>query len=329
VRRPWAPPLPEVCHVQDVGQYAPLVHDRAPAHDQAPIHGPRPTHGPGAAQERAAAQDCSPASVRDRDAAGFPLPWALLDLPEEQRLGPRWFTGGSLLVSGGPGSGRSTALGTIVEAALRGGTPVHLIAEDAERWPGAEAPAAGTWCPIADPRRLRRLLQRLLDGDGPGLLVLDDVDAIAESLEETGPLGEGADLLLTVLRRARRLGLDVALSAAESARRWAMAADRQLLLCPRDPADAVLAGAPRELVAAGWPPGRGVLLERGDAWVAQVLLCQPERESWLHPELAPLRLAPLPTLVRLSDAPRQAGETTAPSTATDPRSSTDPRTTPA
>src|SRR5699024_10281807 len=125
-----------------------------------------------------------------------------------------------------PGSGRSTALGTIVEAALRGGTPVHLIAEDAERWPGAEAPAAGTWCPIADPRRLRRLLQRLLDGDGPGLLVLDDVDAIAESLEETGPLGEGADLLLTVLRRARRLGLDVALSAAESARRWAMAADR-------------------------------------------------------------------------------------------------------
>src|SRR5699024_10811774 len=243
VRRPWAPPLPEVCHVQDVGQYAPLVHDRAPAHDQAPIHGPRPTHGPGAAQERAAAQDCSPASVRDRDAAGFPLPWALLDLPEEQRLGPRWFTGGSLLVSGGPGSGRSTALGTIVEAALRGGTPVHLIAEDAERWPGAEAPAAGTWCPIADPRRLRRLLQRLLDGDGPGLLVLDDVDAIAESLEETGPLGEGADLLLTVLRRARRLGLDVALSAAESARRWAMAADRQLLLCPRDPTGAALSAS--------------------------------------------------------------------------------------
>src|SRR5699024_7007445 len=186
--------------------------------------------------------------------------------------------------------------------------------EDAERWPGAEAPAAGTWCPIGDPRRLRRLLQRLLDGDGPGLLVLDDADAIAESLEETGALGEGVDLLLTVLRRARRLGLDVALSATDSSRRWAMAADRQLLLCPRAPAGAVLAGAPRELVATGGRPGGGVLHERGEAWVAQVLLCQPERESWQHPEQAPLRLVPLPTLVRLCDAPREAAGMTGPAT---------------
>ncbi len=293
LRRPWAPPLPDACEVADLDTYG-LPVRAVSAVEHVPRGGTTAPH-PGAG---VAAQQVSIA-----EPAGYRLPWALLDLPEEQRLGPRSFAGGTLLVSGGPGSGRSTALHMLTEAALRAGTAVQVIAEEAQDWPGGEAPGAGTWCPLSDPRRLRRLLERLLAGDSPGLLVLDDVDAVAESLDETGNLGEGVDLVLTVLRRARRLGLDVVLSATESSRRWAMATDQQLVLCPRDPADAVLAGAPRKLVAAGWPPGRGVLLERGDAWVAQVLLPQPEPEEWQDPEDTPLRLAALPAIVHLEDAP--------------------------
>lgn len=237
-------------------------------------------------------------------ASRYRLPWALLDLPDEQRLAGGTFTGGTLLVSGPPGSGRSTVLHTLTEAALRSGTCVHVLAEDAEEWPGRDAPAAGTWCPTDDPRRCRRLLEELLAGPAPGLLVVDDVTAVAACLDEAGSLGDGTELLLTVLRRSRRLGLDVALTAAESSGRWAAPADQQLLLCPRDPADAVLAGAPRGLVAPGWPPGRGVLLRRGDAWVAQVALTTPDPQEWQPATAAPLRLAPLPVLVPLTEAPR-------------------------
>src|SRR5699024_5746788 len=53
VRRPWAPPLPEVCRVQDLDQYAPSAHDPAPVHDGARTN------------NRAPAQDPSPASAQD------------------------------------------------------------------------------------------------------------------------------------------------------------------------------------------------------------------------------------------------------------------------
>src|SRR5699024_8039069 len=149
------------------------------------------------------------------------------------------------------------------ESALRAGTPVHVLAEGAEDWPGAQAPSAGTWCGTDDPRRARRLPELLLSTPAPGLGLIDDGEPLGERRDVVGPGGEGAELLLALVRRARRLGVGVVLSADVRARRWAAGVGRHLLLCPRDPADAVMAGAPKELVGSGWPPGRGVLLERG------------------------------------------------------------------
>src|SRR5699024_4161673 len=54
-----------------------------------------------------------------------------------------------------------------------------------------------------------------------------------------------------------------------------------------------------ELVGSGWPPGRGVLLERGRATVAQVALAQPDRDLWREPVAAPLHLVRLPREVVL------------------------------
>ena len=323
LRRPWAPPLPQVCRVADLERYgdparpeaSPAAGTLASAERATPsewAHSEQPSSEWASSErpssERARTLDGSP---RMSSPPAYPVPWALLDLPDEQRLATRVFPGGALLVAGGPGSGRSTALQTITESALRGGTTVHVVAEDAEKWPGRDAPAAGTWCSTADPRRVRRLVELLLAGAGPGLLVLDEVDAVAESLDETGAPGQGTDLLLTVLRRARRLGLDILMSTAASTRRWAAAADRQLLLSPRDPADAVLAGAPRELVGTGWPPGRGVLLDRGEAWLTQVALVDPDPAQWTPAEGSPLRLAALPEVVHLAQATR-AGDPASP-----------------
>lgn len=288
VRRPWAPPLPRAWWAEEPADGA-SDYPPQPATQSSPaeVTSARPPHP----------------ATHDESRLRYPLPWALLDLPDQQRLGSRDFAGGTLLVSGPPGSGRSTAAHTLTEAALRSGICVHVLAEDADEWPGQAAPGAGTWCPTDDPRRCLRLLEHLLAGPAPGLLVIDDVEAVAACLDEASSLGDGNELLQSVLRRSRRLGLDVVLTAAESSRRWAAVVDQQLLLCPRDPADAVLAGAPRDLVAAGWPPGRGVLLERGDAWVAQVALTTPAPQRWRPAAKEPLRLVPLPVTVPLVESP--------------------------
>ena len=304
VRRPWAPPLPRTWWAEEPAGGA-SVHPlhTATHHDPAEVTSAPPLHTP--ADEGPAEVTSAhplPTAAHHDSPSRYRLPWALLDLPDHQRLGSRDFAGGTLLVSGPPGSGRSTAAHTLTEAALRGGTGVHVLAEDADQWPGSAAPGAGTWCPTDDPRRCRRLLEHLLTGPAPGLLIVDDVDAVAACLDEASSLGDGTELLQTVLRRSRRLGLDVVLTAAENSRRWAAVTDQQLLLCPRDPADAVLAGAPRDLVATGWPPGRGVLLERGDAWVAQVALARPAPQHWRPAAEEPLRLVPLPARVPLAEA---------------------------
>ncbi|QOR71829.1 FHA domain-containing protein [Ruania alkalisoli] len=264
-RSPWAPPLPERCTPAELAGHA----------------------------------GSAPAGAR------FPMPIARTDVPEEQRLGTWYWPGGTLLVSGPAGTGRTTVLQTVVEASLRVGTATHVIAEGAGSWDSASAPAAGTWCDPEDVRRVRRMLVGLGRGEGPALLAIDDIDTVLAALEETGAPGEGAELLGNLLRRSRRIGLDLLLTAPAPAHRWAGVVDRHLVLCPRDQADAVMAGVPRELVGTGWPPGRGVLVERGGAVTMQIAVTEPDAGAWGHPPSPPWRIRPLPDMVALPSGPDQ------------------------
>ncbi|MGC0143479.1 FtsK/SpoIIIE domain-containing protein [Pseudactinotalea sp. Z1732] len=235
--------------------------------------------------------------------AGPAQGWLRTDLPEEQRLGVGTLDlPASIVISGPPGSGRSTAAATLAGLALRRGVAVHVLAEDPLI--PETAPAAGTWCASADVRRAGRLLHLLAGRRGAEMLVIDDVDAWAGALDEVAGAGAGTDLIATLLRRARRRGLSAVLTAPVPAHRWAAQVDQHLVLAPRDPADAALAGVPKELTGSGWPPGRGVLLTPRTSVVCQVALPEDAgAETWPPPDGPVLRLRPLPQEVALTDRP--------------------------
>ncbi|UFU05528.1 FtsK/SpoIIIE domain-containing protein [Ruania halotolerans] len=273
-RSPWAPPLPQMCTTDDLATLTPTVGAERPTDSSTNV----------------------PAEAR---AERGRLPIARTDLPEEQRLGTWHWPGGTMLISGPSGTGRTTALQTLLESSLRTGTATHVVAEGADSWPGAGAPAAGTWCDPSEVRRVRRLLDGLARAGGPALLAIDDLDTVLAAVEETGAPGEGAELLGALLRRSRRLGLDVVITAPAPAHRWAAVVDRHLVLCPRDAADAAMAGVPRDLVGSGWPPGRGVLVERRGAYTMQVAVATPDGGAWATPESSPWRVRHLPERVSL------------------------------
>src|SRR5699024_4415743 len=142
--------------------------------------------------------------------------------------------------------------------AVRRGMAVHVLADSALA--PTRAPAAGTWCTPADARRARRLLTLLRRQQRTDLLIIDDVDAWTEALDEVCAPGGGTDLLHMMLRQSRRAGRWMVLTAPAPARRWAAQTDQHLVLAPRDASDAAMAGVPADLIGTGWPPGRGVLL---------------------------------------------------------------------
>jgi S-DNA-T family DNA segregation ATPase FtsK/SpoIIIE len=207
------------------------------------------------------------------------LVWGLLDRPAAQRqeqLRIDLATGGGWLVLGGPGSGRTTALRTLLAAATGQLGPQELHVHVVDHAGGelarcaAGLPHTGTVVPRGDGHRLRRLLERLQDevdrrrreaGPHPVLLLLvDGLDAVAEAAEEVLP-GAGAGVLLRVLREGAAVGLTAALTADRvlpGSRLSGVAGHRVVLPLP-DRADYPLAGVPVALVPGHRPPGRGLL----------------------------------------------------------------------
>lgn len=232
------------------------------------------------------------------------LPLLLTDRPERQRLeGWHLPLGDVLVVSGPPRSGRTQTVRTIAAEALRRGVVTHAIA-DGDVLP-LGAPAAGTRCASEDTRTVQLLLSALQSrrGDGAELLVVDDVDAVVQALDAVLGFGAGVELVLGLLRSARRSRLGVVLTAAPPATRWVAAAHAHLVLTPRELTDALVAGVPRELVQSQPPPGRGVLLSGGDAVVGQVAIVTGRLVGGgAAPSRPPLRILPLPTLVDLPPA---------------------------
>ncbi|CAM3358951.1 FtsK/SpoIIIE domain-containing protein [Occultella aeris] len=232
------------------------------------------------------------------------LPFLRTDLPDEQTLGT-WSLppASTLLVSGPPGSGRTTALRTLAEMAHRTGLATHVIAEDlAAIVPPSSDTSHGTQCGPEDSRRARRLIELLTGGAaGPAVLLVDDVDVLCRALDETGGIGTGVDLMTALLRRARPAGVGVVLTCAGAPTRWAPLVADRLALRPQDVGDALLAGIPRDLVGTGWPAGRGVLITSGATRMAQVALAAAAPDSYRDPARAPVRLIALPATVTLAD----------------------------
>lgn len=231
--------------------------------------------------ERVVSPATAPPGRRERHRAAD-LPLLLLDRPDERAHAPwSWATGRTaLLVAGAPGSGRTTALRTLAAAALERGATLHLAGtpagvESTLLTEGlAEHPGLGTVVGTDDPRRLARLLDLLPGGDDPAVLCLDDVEEVIAACDLLRGPGTGLERLAALLRAAPSASLGVAVAAPIHAvgSRWAAPARHRLVLSPQDPADAALAGIPRTLVSATWPPGRGVLLGDGPPTLAQVLL---------------------------------------------------------
>ena len=207
------------------------------------------------------------------------LAWGLVDRPEVQRQDPLLVdlaAGGCWLVVGGPGSGRSTALTTLLAGAEGRLAPDELHVHAVDHAGGALTGAVrggrhtGTHLERGDDHRLQRLVTRLQEevdrrraapGAAPSLLLLvDGVDSVWTALEELAP-GSGGAALLRLLREGAAAGLTAVLTADRvlPGSRLAGAATHRLVLPLADRADYAVAGVPARAVPGHRPPGRALL----------------------------------------------------------------------
>jgi S-DNA-T family DNA segregation ATPase FtsK/SpoIIIE len=237
---------------------------------------------------------------------GVGLPVALADLPAEQRRAAvRWEpSAGHLLVVGGPGSGRTTALVAIAGQAGRAGRDVHAVglgARDAERLRDVvPAPRLGSVLRADEPVAVARLLELVTAATGPTVLLLDGLDVVLDELADLARGAAAARLLALLRRNDGDLGVAATTAATPSGLRHAAAFRSRLVLTLPDDA-AALAGVPRDLATGPRGPGRAVHLHDGPPALCQLALPEPlPRDASARPALsgdAPARVLPLPARV--------------------------------
>ena len=247
---------------------------------------------------------------------GTRLRIGLVDRPDEQTqeaLELDLHEGGVWLAVGGPRSGRTTLLRTVLGEAVRRLAPdelqVHVL-ESGGGALGAEAatlPHTGTTVGGEDVLRTVRLIDRLAQevatrraGDLPGrqpavLLLVDGVEAVCTVLDEADP-GRGSAQFLRLVRDGAAVGVTCVLTAdrAVPGGRLAALARQRLVLPLPDRADYAVAGIPARAVPSRRPPGRALLGE--EALECQVALPRPlEPRPARGPVVgSPLRIAELP-----------------------------------
>lgn len=237
------------------------------------------------------------------------LPFALIDLPDQQRQETAvWdLAAGHLAVVGGPRSGRSTTLRTLCLSTghLPGLSGVLYFFDPARQHGDLEA--AGHAEAVVGPddherstRLLRLVLRELRERQSeptarrPVLLFVDGWEALTAAWSEPG-LEDLQDDLLKILRDGPGVGICVAVAGDASllAGRHSSWFSQRLVLTLPDPTDAMVLGVPAGLSRATGPPGRGSWLAAGDNEfrLAQVAYPQdsvgprtPDR-SWSVPAL--------------------------------------------
>ncbi len=256
--RPWCPPLPDRLSAADLSG-AHLSGDHAP----------------------------TPAG------RGPVLAVGLVDRPDAQRqevLTVDLGRGGGWLAVGGPSSGRSTLLRTVLAEAVASCSPdelhVHVLDHDGGVLARAAAalPHTGTAVTADDALRTVRLVDRLAievaERRATGrttprlLLLVDNVESLSAQLDEADP-ARGSAVLLRLVREGGAAGLTTLLTAdrAVPGGRLAAAVGTRLVLPLPDRADYGVAGVPVRAVPEHRPPGRGLVGE--SAWECQLALPRP------------------------------------------------------
>ena len=221
------------------------------------------------------------ASDDQPEGSGTRLRIGLVDLPDEQSQRPLELDladGGTWLAVGGPRSGRTTLLRTVLREAVSQLGPdrlhVHVIESGGGSLATEAAGLAHTGTVISGDDRLRtvRLIQRLAEeiaarratprgADLSSVLVLvDGVEQLLTLVEEAEP-GNGSAMLARLMRDGAAAGLTCVVTAdrAIPGGRLAALARHRLILPLADRADYAVAGVPPRAVPDHRPPGRALL----------------------------------------------------------------------
>ncbi|MFZ4517776.1 MAG: FtsK/SpoIIIE domain-containing protein [Microthrixaceae bacterium] len=212
-------------------------------------------------------------------------------------------TAGGVLVLGGPGSGRSTALRALAVAAAghpEGVWSVHLLGADGA--PDASDAALVDRIVLGDTERDLRLLRHLCErppGTAPALVLVDGIGPFLD-LHDHVNRGEAARLLGRLATHGRATGVHMAVAARRPSE---VPPDLRSALTHRlvlrgSPDDLEAAGAAPGLFDASTPAGRGVL----GGHPVQVVVGDPPRRP-----AGPVGIARLPTEVPAADLPPADG----------------------
>ncbi|TQN41563.1 S-DNA-T family DNA segregation ATPase FtsK/SpoIIIE [Blastococcus colisei] len=272
-----------------------------------PWRPPLPDHIPAGALDESTPPACSERAL---------LALGLIDRPDQQSqevLRLDLDDGGTWLAVGGPRSGRTTLLRTVLgEAVSRFGPDelhVHVLEAGAGMLAGEAAPLphSGTVVSGEDPLRTVRLVDRLAQeiasrraGTGNGgnpkiLLLVDGVETISTLLDENDP-GRGSANLLRVMRDGAAVGLTCVATAdrAVPGGRLAAVARQRLVLPLPDRADYAVAGIAARDVPAQRSPGRALVGEEGrECQLALPRAVTPAAPGG-RPRREPLRIVQLP-----------------------------------
>lgn len=231
--------------------------------------------------DRLTATELTAALAGEPPGQGPRLAVGLVDRPDAQAqevLAVDLARGGGWLAVGGPASGRTTLLRTVLAEAVAAASPdrlhVHVLDHDGGALAAAAAalPHTGTAVGRDDPLRTVRLVDRLgaevaarraSGRTTPHLLLLvDGLEALSAQLDEADP-GRGSAALLRLVREGGAAGLTCVLTAdrAVPGGRLAAAAGTRLVLPLPDRADYGVAGVPARTVPAHRPPGRALVGE--------------------------------------------------------------------
>ena len=264
------------------------------------------------------------------------LPIGLIDRPDLQAREPLEIDlgeGGTWLAVGGPRSGRTTLLRTVLSEAVSRFTPDDLHVHVIESGGGSLAadaaplPHAGTTVRTEDAFRTVRLVDRLSRevaarraGTVPGrhptlLLLVDGIEALTTQLDDADP-ARGSVALLRLLRDGAAVGLTCVVTAdrAVTGGRLAAVARQRLVLPLPDRADYAVAGIPARAVPEHRPAGRALVGET--ALECQLVLPRPAASppAVEQPFPPPIRIVELPAEPVLplpapgeTDAPARGG----------------------